>query len=324
MNRKKLLAPILAGAMMLGLLAPMPTDAATNTVAEIPVNFTNTTWEDEDANASKSEIYLWGELESSYTDSYTINYKLYVPQSIMKEDSVIQLWTRISFQNTEQEYAGYAYGPYVELHHDGSMTGWDEEKKEDIPIDFASAKKSNDYWVVSYKAKSEGLKLGNATADASKAESVYVSFDLIVKGIQITSDKAVYLDDVEVVSEDGTTVYYQDFKYFENLESVGRVWVAPNLGSDDGKAPKAVTLANPTAKTLKVAKTSLTVKVGKKVTIKATAKPKAKITYKSSNKKIATVTSKGVVTGKKAGKAVITVKGNGKTVKVKVTVKGKK
>lgn len=43
MNRKKLLAPILAGAMMLGLLAPMPTDAATNKVAKIPVNFTGET-----------------------------------------------------------------------------------------------------------------------------------------------------------------------------------------------------------------------------------------------------------------------------------------
>lgn len=224
MNRKKLLAPILAGTMLLSMFAPMPAAGATNTVAEIPVNFTNTTWEDEDANTSKSEIYLWGEMESGYTDSYTINYKLYVPQSIMKEGSVIQLWTRISFQNTEQEYAGYAYGPYVELHHDGSMTGWDEEKKEDIPIDFASAKKSNDYWVVSYKAKSEGLKLGNATADASKAESVYVSFDLIVKGIQITSDKAVYLDDVKVVSEKETTVYYADFDYMKGImEYIGKV-----------------------------------------------------------------------------------------------------
>lgn len=43
--------------------------------------------------------------------------------------------------------------------------------------------------------------------------------------------------------------------------------------------------------------------------------------YNISNKKGATVNSKGVVTGKKAGKATITVKANGKTVKVKVTVK---
>lgn len=39
MNKKKLLAPILAGTMLLGLLAPMPADAAENKVAEVPVNF---------------------------------------------------------------------------------------------------------------------------------------------------------------------------------------------------------------------------------------------------------------------------------------------
>lgn len=67
--------------------------------------------------------------------------------------------------------------------------------------------------------------------------------------------------------------------------------------------------------------TKATVKVGKTVKIKATATPATKITYKTSNKKIATVNAKGVVTGKKAGKATISVKANGKTVKVKVTVK---
>lgn len=45
-----------------------------------------------------------------------------------------------------------------------------------------------------------------------------------------------------------------------------------------------------------------------------------KMKYKSSNKKIATVTSKGIVTAKKKGSAVITVKSGSKTVKCKVTV----
>ena len=62
----------------------------------------------------------------------------------------------------------------------------------------------------------------------------------------------------------------------------------------------------------------MNVKVGKKVTIKVMATLVAKVTYKSSNKKIVTVMDKGVV---KKGKATITVKANGKTVKVKVAVK---
>ena len=65
----------------------------------------------------------------------------------------------------------------------------------------------------------------------------------------------------------------------------------------------------------------MNVKVGKKVTIKGMATLVAKVTYKSSNKKIVTVMDKGVVKGVKKGKATITVKANGKTVKVKVAVK---
>ncbi len=46
-----------------------------------------------------------------------------------------------------------------------------------------------------------------------------------------------------------------------------------------------------------------------------------KITYKSSNKKVASVNSKGKISAKKKGKAVITVKAGKKTVKCTVTVK---
>ena len=49
--------------------------------------------------------------------------------------------------------------------------------------------------------------------------------------------------------------------------------------------------------------------------------PAGKVTYTSSNKKVATVTSKGVVKGIKKGKATITVKCNGITKKFVVTVK---
>ena len=76
-----------------------------------------------------------------------------------------------------------------------------------------------------------------------------------------------------------------------------------------------------TGKALDVAKKTLTIKAGKKATIKAATMPNSKVTYKTSNKKVATVTNKGVVKGVKKGKAVITVKANGKTVKVKITVK---
>lgn len=62
------------------------------------------------------------------------------------------------------------------------------------------------------------------------------------------------------------------------------------------KATCKITVKNPS---LKLTKTSATVKAGKTTKISAKATPAGKITYKSSNTKIATVSSKGVVKGKK-------------------------
>lgn len=76
------------------------------------------------------------------------------------------------------------------------------------------------------------------------------------------------------------------------------------------------------AKKLKLKKKKLSIKVGAKKTLKVTVKPKkAKLTWKSSNKKVATVTKKGVVKGKKKGTAKITVTSGKKKATCKVTVK---
>ncbi len=74
---------------------------------------------------------------------------------------------------------------------------------------------------------------------------------------------------------------------------------------------------------LTVSERNVTLKVKGKRTLMALISPitsKDKVTYKTSNKKVATVSKKGVITAKKAGKAVITVKAGKKTVKVKVKV----
>ena len=63
---------------------------------------------------------------------------------------------------------------------------------------------------------------------------------------------------------------------------------------------------------------------GKSFRIKAVAAPKntdEKITYKSSNKKVATVTSRGIVKGLKKGTATITVQSGSRKMTCKVTVK---
>ena len=86
----------------------------------------------------------------------------------------------------------------------------------------------------------------------------------------------------------------------------------------DVKVTCKVTVKNPT---LTLSKTSASIKVGKTTKITAKATPSGKVTYKSSNKKVATVSSNGTVKGIKKGTAKITVTCNGVTKTVKVTVK---
>lgn len=73
--------------------------------------------------------------------------------------------------------------------------------------------------------------------------------------------------------------------------------------------------------TLTVNKKSVKLKVGKKYKLKASATASQKITFQSGNKKVASVSKKGVIKGKKKGKTVITVTCGGITKTVKVTVK---
>jgi uncharacterized protein YjdB len=68
----------------------------------------------------------------------------------------------------------------------------------------------------------------------------------------------------------------------------------------------------------------LTLKKGAKYKLKVVRKPSAstqKITYVSSNKKIATVSEKGVVKAKKKGRVTITAKSGSKKATCKIIIK---
>lgn len=94
--------------------------------------------------------------------------------------------------------------------------------------------------------------------------------------------------------------------------------------SSGKKATCKVTVKVPATK-VKLNKTKVTLAKGKSVTLKATLTPTNstdKLTWTTSNKKVATVTSKGKVTAVKKGTATITVKTtSGKKATCKVTVK---
>ena len=78
------------------------------------------------------------------------------------------------------------------------------------------------------------------------------------------------------------------------------------------------------ASSIKLPSTKVTVKKGKTLTLKPVIAPitsQSKVTYSSSNKSVATVTSKGVIKGIKKGTAKITVKAGTKKIICTVVVK---
>ena len=102
-----------------------------------------------------------------------------------------------------------------------------------------------------------------------------------------------------------------------------RIHIYLNSGYEKSVTVKVQKTAVKTTKITGVPKT-LKLKKNQKYSLKPVLKPvtsKEKITYKSSSSKVVKVDSKGRITAKKKGTAVITVKAGKKTVKCKVTVK---
>ena len=102
-----------------------------------------------------------------------------------------------------------------------------------------------------------------------------------------------------------------------------RIHIYLNSGYEKSVTVKVQKSAVKTTKITGVPKT-LKLKKNQKYSLKPVLKPvtsKEKITYKSSFSKVVKVDSKGRITAKKKGTAVITVKAGKKTVKCKVTVK---
>ena len=106
------------------------------------------------------------------------------------------------------------------------------------------------------------------------------------------------------------------------LLSVVPVVNATDTNEAETKPTTVVEPVNVKPTTITLKENSKTLYIKGKYTIKPTVKNGVgKTTYKSSNKKIATVTNVGVVTAKKKGKATISVVNNGVVAKLKIVVK---
>ena len=156
------------------------------------------------------------------------------------------------------------------------------------------------------------LKVGKNTVKLSQTKSI--SFEVsFTSGDKIT---------VKSSNKKIATATYKNGKItIKAKKKPGKAIITVTTAT--GKSAK-IKVTVPKAKTTKITCKKVSVKKGKKVTLKPKVAPSYsddKITYKSANKKIATVTSKGVVKGVKKGTTTITVKSGKKNVKVKVTVK---
>lgn len=195
--------------------------------------------------------------------------------------------------------------------------------------------KSSDAKVATVDAKGtvKAVNAGTATITAALGK-VSATFTVTVKNPSITAkavSSVIYTKSKTTtkinVAKDGVTgnatfkssntkVATVSANGTVKAKKAGKVNITVQVGNY--KQVVKITVKKPT---MKLTKASAKLKKGKKVTIKVKAAPVSKVTFKSSNKKVATVSSKGVVKAKKKGTATITVKCNGITKKFKVTVK---
>jgi hypothetical protein len=298
---KKAAAAIMALALAISAIPSfggIEAQAATKTkVMETEVSFIK-----DAAKGTQSNVYL-NELmatETTFGETYSLKMDIYVPAALMKK---ARLWISPSLNlygindiNVGIVQASADY--YYDINSDSVTKVGDFYKVQaEVALDTCYSKKGK---IIAFP-EGEGVA----------SVSLFVaSFGAAYKG-------SIYFDNVSLAI-DGQEVYSEDFERYENGSVIGTCRYSLNEEKECSRGPRVLTFKG---KALTVSKTSLSVKKGKTATIKAATMPSAKVTYTSSNKKIATVNSKGVVKGIKKGKATITVKANGKTVKVKVTVK---
>jgi hypothetical protein len=269
--------------------------AATKTkVLETKVSFSKDVSSGDDSCVSIFQILQVNNVKASKI--YNFNMTIYVPASYM-EEAELDVEPEIAYCTAEGRI-GYARNSDREIHYD---------------INSSDITKIGDFYAVEISTPIDvfyNLKNKKTSFPEGKA-NLFASVSIVGSNLDYTG--SLYIDDISL-SVNGKAVGTVDYEDGEigkcsYRKKVGGTLITPKIVSFDGN------------NSLTVSKTALSVKKGNTVTIKSTAIPSTKTTFTSSNKKVATVTSKGVVKGVKKGKATITVKANGKTVEVKVTVK---
>ena len=244
----------------------------------------------------------------------------------------------------EQEHKNEIKGAFVwdNVAYDGHNGGW-------VPV-FANGEyyMDGERKVTIMEWLSEQSRIKSISVDSSKVKTIFNAGDtftsegLVVEGVTgkgeyvpITGYNVVAPDMSKpgaaevIIKYAGFTASYTiniqqasqmpgNVNAGNNVSNVNNVNNAPSVNTEPAVQNPAPAVEK---KVFKIAKTKLTIKKGKKATIKVTVSPKTKVRFKSSKPKIAKVSKKGVVKALKRGNAKITVTAFGKKKVVKVKVK---
>ena len=212
------------------------------------------------------------------------------------------------------------------------------EKTETIPVIAHTHKytwKTTAKATVFRPAKQEGTcSLCGKKQTRNYGSKLKATIKLNVSSITLQRKQATTKVKVSMAYGDSIKSWVSSNKKIVTVDKKGKI----KAGTKTGTAKITVTLKSGKKATLKVKvqtakvkttkisglKKKLTIKKGKSVTLKPVVSPitsQEKVTYRSSNKKIATVSSKGVVKGRRKGTVTITVKSGKVTKKIKITVK---
>ncbi len=282
-----------------------------------------------------TNITSWFGPDAYTTDfsKYSVSADVYIPKAAIPADTCLNVssWINFWFQDTNtngmlpNERKNEVLVGYDSKGKTYWANGFDEEKQEDVETPFASVTEVGDMVKLEIVNAPVMSKLYSTDWDeaanfqkpwegAIPEKNGHINASVRVGGGDAKFDGKFAVSNVSVKVGDKVLT-----SNYDSDEDIGDAWgdVQGEIGT-----LKASTF-NTTA--LSVAKASVNVKAKKSASVKVTtmfAGDKVKVS--TSSKKVATASYKnGKVTikGVKKGKATVSVKANGKTKKIKVTVK---
>lgn len=212
-------------------------------------------------------------------------------------------------------YKNYTIRLKAKTAPDNGKVTWSSSNKSIITVDSKGVAKGKKAGTAYITASFNGIKqkckvtVKNTSIKMAKSVTAYKGIPYTLKATTTPSNKNIKWSSKKSIA----TV---NSKGVINGKKDGKVTIYATF---NGKRVSCkVTIKKPS---LSVNKSNLIIKKNKSYTLKAKAVPQKRVTWSSSNKKVAVVSSKGKVTGKKKGTAYIYAKVNGLTKKVKVVVK---